>query len=249
MTGELRVHPSSLGAWCRCERRADFEFSRPRPRGPEHIAGWVGTAVHALMAGQEPPPLPEPATYDHLTTSPRMARAQARAIAFDLREAVAPLCMTPLACEVAVRSPLDGAVLDGRADLALRLPETPERPGRGPLALLDYKTGRRADHALVQLGAYALAIERAGLFDGDPVESLIVARRPRGPKGGPAAVEIRPAPPAVADAAARVSRVADVLSRRAEPLPSPGPHCQSCPVPACGCASPSRSDRPGDAGP
>ena len=195
-----------------------------KPFAGEHIASWIGSAVHARLAGEELPAMPEPALFDDRTPTARHAKAQINMVVKAIEATVDPVGWKVLAREMPVRALIEGAVITGTCDFVVDT-------GLGK-AVLDVKTGHAAYHSWLQLGAYAAALDAAE-DEGPASVGLIACPRPRVGRPEAAHIEFRPAGPAKADAGAVIRRVSALFNDGSEPLPNPGVHCARCPVPDC----------------
>ena len=226
MYGCIEIHPSRLASWRSCERRAMWEHLHPesKPFAGEHIAGWIGSAVHARLAGKDLPVLPEPALFDDRTPTEIYARAQVNMLVTSIEAKVDPIGWKVLAREIPVRAPVEDAVIAGTCDLVVDT-------GLGK-AVLDVKTGHSSYHSWLQLGAYAAALD-ATEDEGPTSVGLISCPRPRVGRPEAAQIEFRPSGPAKTDAVAVVRRVIALFNDGGEPLPNPGLHCSQCRVMDC----------------
>ena len=194
-----------------------------KPFAGEHIASWIGSAVHARLAGEELPAMPEPALFDDRTPTARHAKAQINMVVKAIEATVDPVGWKVLAREMPVRALIEGAVITGTCDFVVDT-------GLGK-AVLDVKTGHAAYHSWLQLGAYAAALEAEG--EGPASVGLIACPRPRVGRPEAAHIEFRPSGPAKADAGAVIRRVSALFNDGSEPLPNPGVHCARCRVSDC----------------
>ena len=113
------------------------------PRTPE-VATWVGTAVHAMLAGQEQPKAPAYLQFDSVTPNLIVALGQVSEIASAVREQLAVQGMVPVEWEIETIK----GFCPGTIDVLLM------RDSREPI-LGDVKTGATIGAgAWLQLGAY-----------------------------------------------------------------------------------------------
>lgn len=131
---------SEISQWLECETMA---LKSPKREGRTHVAAWVGTMAHALIAGL---PAPEPETrlgFDHITPTAHVGHLQAEAIAEEARTLLEAHKWAVLDREEEVR--------DGETTGHLDILAYHEKLG---YAIIDLKTGRLPSAAWVQVGGY-----------------------------------------------------------------------------------------------
>ena len=226
------IHPSKLGEWATCPKRAWDGLERRGGRDAETMATWVGTAAHALAFDR---PMPDPpvgyAAYDSVTPNIKTAQIQAHDIALSFLQELEGRGLGVIDSELAITS----STITGVIDVLLERDTTLAR------SIADLKTGRTLPASVwLQLGAYAKAY-REWEPDAAPVESVMLFHIPRVPLHEPSRVlvEERPAT-ACALAAERlireVRRWLDVATFDTVPATPGLIACAGCPVSVDACA-------------
>lgn len=155
MDANFELHPSRLSAWSRCEKRALAEATAVSQPQPEHIASWIGRAVHAEAAGAEWPDMPdETVRFDRVTPSLDMAGKQARRLGSAAKEGIARQGFDIVGQEELHATRFDflpWLEVVGTMDMRILVGEA--------YGIIDLKTGRSLEGAWLQVGAYALMTE------------------------------------------------------------------------------------------
>lgn len=220
------IHPSKLGSWARCPKRAWHDLDHGEGLGAIDIATWVGTAAHAAALGMVPPAEPTGyILYDSTTPSLHVARQQAQWIA---RSVWAMLTARGLRIVERERAVEDDSI-SGTLDMLL-LRDV------GGREIGDLKTGKAIPTgAWLQLGAYWDAYNAEARRA--EVETVSVFHVPRMPLGRDGKVHYEQRPGAACAAAARilVDQVEHWLyTKTLETVPAtPGLICHGCPVTDC----------------
>ena len=221
------IHCSSLPQWAVCEQSQIYMLKYPEapPARGEHVAGWMGSCIHAFIAGEAPPPPPNAVVLDRITPTMAVAHQQIEAMAEAIeiamdregwyvgRQEYEP---APFSSSLA-----RGVRLVGRIDMRL--------VGPGKSALVDLKTSADFRAAWLQLGGYDLL---------DPADMLGTIHCPRPPNliDEPVATfhyNEKPAA-AVAQQSLRVLvRAAELLQDDSNAIAAPGNRCRHCPNEAC----------------
>ena len=196
MEAHYTLHASRLGDWTRCEWAALYMVTAPPRERPEagHVAGYIGRAVHAIAAGQEPPDEPAMLRFDKTTPTIAEARATIVRMGGQLEAFIARYGWTVVDHERYREDTVDEAPqwlkVAGTLDLEVMIGH--ER------CIPDIKTGRSVQAAWLQVGTYALIHPRE-------VHQLATIHAPRvglAEDLEPITVEMRPAP-AIMDGGAR----------------------------------------------
>lgn len=183
------IRPSQLASYLACEKQGVRALGtvdgiaqgtiRLRERD-QHVATWIGKCVHARLAGDIEPAVPELLVYDATTPTMNRAKVQIMRMTQALQASLSELGWTPLAREVQV-GPINwghwphNVHLQGTADLL-----AVDADGKG--VLVDVKTSKEIVKAWLQLGCYALAYEHVDCgIPGAPrfVDRVAVAHCPR----------------------------------------------------------------------
>ena len=181
----LTIRPSKVAAWLGCERQGVYEGARigielRRRERQQHVATWIGKAVHARLALESEPEPDGLLVYDATTPSRKIAENQIGQMTRALRIKLERLGWRALAREVQVgpaRWPHwpHNTFLEGTSDLLCV-----DAEGKG--VLVDVKTSKEIVKAWLQLGCYVLAYEHTECeIPGAPkfVERVAVAHCPR----------------------------------------------------------------------
>ena len=231
----LEVRPSKLIEWARCQLRAQHRTLRPRKdRYPvPHIASWIGTEVHAMLADREPSPVPSYVAFDTITPNREAAFSQIDRIVGYTRAAMVARhwCKHRYEVEVGTEQPFQGTIdliFDGQHD-----------PAVGGWAIADVKTGRISDGVWLQLGAYMNAIEQGWERFGQGVviamKKVVLIHAPRTSlyEEQKCEVTIRDAGKCKVAAKLLADIAYNVVHEDWTPVPMPGRHCSSCEVMDC----------------
>lgn len=221
------IHPSSLGDWAGCPKRAYHALDHAGGRDVPSIATWVGEAAHAAAANL--PSVPDPSgwtLFDSITPDVRTGRNQASSIATIYRQTLESRGLSPVSVELDIETPFVHGTLD-----ALLAQDMGHR-----LVINDLKTGQTIPHGTwLQLGSY---------FEGynhncpsSPATHVMVIHVPRTPVGKPQSVRVlrRWGPPCAAAARVLVDEVTRWLETcNFDTVPAtPGTICYGCPLEAC----------------
>ena len=241
--GELELHASELVRWTKCEKQIHRHTFFPGPVSEyrEHIAGWVGSATHALVAEVEPPPPPKGIVFDRITPTWKAAQWQANEMAGAIRATLINwVTLDNVNSEVYlgrynVSMPMN-MYLTGTCDLRIDTFGTlPGRAADGP-SIIDIKTGQDFSPAWLQLGAYKILNDFHP--DNEPIKHLGVIHCPR-PNYGmlidrKATSWWHPNPDECVKEAMRViNRIGELVSDETDPIASPGKKCKYCDVDDC----------------
>ena len=241
----MQLRPSQLARWMQCEKQGIHRAHFPPEPGPrvEHVAGWIGSAVHAALAGDSEPIPPKFLSFDDLTPTFAVARAQITRMVPAIEAVLALNDFTPLAHELhlpALTFVGNDTFPDWPADLQLG----------GTLDLLcaggpddagivaDFKTGRTFEAGWLQIAAYALRYEWSPPDDPRlPVtigEAAIVhCMRPAVLKPAQATLLRQPIEPLMDEAVRVLNRViASHLDPESAPA-TPSERCRFCEHPRC----------------
>ena len=219
------LHASALPKWVTCERSAIWRVMHPDSgeRKAEHVAGWIGSAVHALAAGMEPDPAPQQMTYDRITQNLDQAKSQVTRMGHKLEQYVHEQGWRIQ--EVEANYEEDhfesswSLKLSGTMDLVVEADHSNNW-------ILDHKTSANPTGVWLQLGAYHKVYPKR-----DQVDLVGVVHFPRvklqqempEPK-----LELRDANRAADDAEIVIRRVGQLIESPELALPSPGYHCALC---------------------
>lgn len=238
----LVIRPSKLADLLACEKKGVrslgiVEVTLRRREREQHVATWIGKAVHALLAGES---LPEPdglLVYDAITPTFTRARAQIVDMAGALSSKLFGMGWRPLAKEVQVGPARwdhwpHNVHLEGTADLLCV-----DAEGKG--VLVDVKTSKEIVKAWMQLGCYALAYEhQESEIEGAPkfIDRVAVAHCPR-PKHlletPIASVYSQSTSDILGDTWHALNRVIENIKNPDAAPAAPGPSCRYCNHPEC----------------
>ena len=155
MEHSAELHPSRLGTWSRCETRALAETLATGEPQPEHIAAWIGKAIHAEVAGEPWPEISdEPVRFDRITPNRDHARKQARRLATAAKDAIVDQGFDILGQEELHNCRFDflpWLEVVGTLDLRIKVGEAD--------GVVDIKSGRSLEAVWLQTGAYCLMTE------------------------------------------------------------------------------------------
>lgn len=235
--GLTLIHCSALTRWSLCEKAAVWRHLNPMPaeEKAEHIATWIGTAVHSLVAVQAVPDPPRILIFDGITPTIEVARRQidlmAEAVEHKLN-AEAPGRWDIMGREIDLR-PLhlpgwpDNFRLTGRMDFKLRL-------ANEDLWVCDLKTAQDIAPAWVQLGAYRLLDRMSGHRAAGTVATFHCPR-PKDIVLGKADCTIWTVDAdAAEDEALRiVNRITEIIDDPDLATAAPGNRCSFCKHPEC----------------
>ena len=226
--GQFKLHASHLGSWTRCEWQELWNVMGERPPArskAEHVAAYIGRAVHAWVAGADLPAEPEHLRFDKKTPTINEARATIQRMGSELTVWVRNWGWEIVEHERWREGPIEGApdwlIATGTLDLEVRI-----GPERG---IPDIKTGAGLQGAWLQIGTYSI-------LHPHEVDFGAVIHFPRVPLAEelmPPTVERRPAKPLEDAARGVIRRVGVLLSRPEAAVPSPGGWCEYCDHPSC----------------
>ena len=231
--GDFTIHASRLGRWSECEAREVHELKNPKEvkalEGAPHIASWIGSAAHAVAAGEKLPPDPGTAKFDHITPVMSHARMQANDLGMDLKDRIDRQRLRVLEREQPLSETIDydtGCLLVGTPDLVCSLGKE--------AVIIDLKTARVVHTAWLQLAAY-VRLYRATIAEyytyPKGVLSVGIMQLRRTPLGTPPAeisTEYRSADTAMKSIRPLLDRITRILSGAEEPIANPGTHCSYC---------------------
>ncbi len=230
----MNIHPSQLAKWSQCERYALDEATAGIKDRVPHIASWVGTAAHKLIAGEDAPEPLHLARFDAITPNFEQAQKQALSIYRNFTRIARWKGWRVEHSELPVEALVGRTMVTGTVDVIVRTGHLSTLR-----ALLDLKTGRDAPHGWIQLGAYALALDAASV----PIDrlGLIAIRRQDLDESRfeddmeklSRSVQLRPAIGIMEDVKAQLERVTEVYQGEQDALARPGLHCSYCNVSGC----------------
>lgn len=236
----IQIRPSKIASLLACEkagmRSLGFVELKVRER-VEHVATWIGKAVHARLAGAPEPEPPKLLVYDDVTPSRRRAEVQIFEMHAALATEVESLGWTTLAHEVQV-GPVrwdhwpQNVHLEGTSDLL-----AVDSDFRG--VLLDVKTSKEVVKAWLQLGCYVLAYEHNQVnIEGAPrfIDRVAVAHcpRPQSILSNPTAtISIQAASFVLGESWNALNRIIVNMQNPDAAPAAPGPHCRYCDHPEC----------------
>ena len=162
------IHPSSLGKWATCPKKAYAALSGADEAAVPSVADWIGSCAHARIAGRVAPDLPSGYTFwDSITPNIHSARYQIVNISDVVKAYLKENGYEVYAVELAVENDW----VEGTLDLLVK------KDVSDTLAIVDVKTGQRVPLGVWhQLGAYAGAYNQCSEFN---VEELLVLHVPR----------------------------------------------------------------------
>ena len=205
---------SDIRSWVECETYALHHPYREPPR--VHVAAYVGTCAHGLLAGQTIEQIaeehPSPLIFDRRTMTKAQAHTQAQEIAGIAETALRAQNWLIVEQEVAVSAEQYVGHLDLRC----------WKEGSGD-AIVDLKTGQLVSTGWLQVGGYLSAAEYA-----DWGGILHVPRE----SPHKVTLTLRPAKPLINEWTQWRKRIAEIESGAA-PRRSPGLHCSRCPLTTC----------------
>lgn len=226
------LHPSKLGEWATCPKRAWYGLDRRSVRDAETMATWVGTAAHAIALEQPMPEAPAGyAAYDSVTPNIETARMQANYIAEHFNAELDARGLGIVESELAVMS----STITGVLDVLLQRDTTRAR------IIGDLKTGRMLPASVwLQLGAYVKAY-REWDPDAEPIESVMLFHVPRMPLHERSLVLVEERPAAACALAAErligeISRWLDAATFDTVPATPGLLACAGCPISVDACA-------------
>ena len=168
-----QLHPSSIGQWSICPKRAWYALDNSGGREVPTVAAWVGEVAHAIAVGHETPGVPDyTMLYDSITPDSRTGYRQANTIVLALRQLLDTRGLTIQYGERAV----ENEAFAGTLDMILRRDVSRNR------IVADLKTGQEIPTSVwLQLGAYFEAYTDEMIDDpGDePTDTVMVIHAPR----------------------------------------------------------------------
>ena len=209
----MRISPSLVGQWSQCERMA---CESPRDEYRIGAAAAVGSWAHALLTGGDYQ-LPDRVGFDTVSPSLQHLGIQSRDLADEAGRLLDTAGWTILEAE----TPMSDGTVSGTADLVVYH----EQFGA---AICEFKTGRRADTAWLQLGAYLQLAARDDLGWG----GVLHVPRVRIDRPVEGRLEWRAAAGLVGEWQSMRGRMLEVAAGR-PPLATPGGHCGWCRVGDC----------------
>ena len=240
--GTIEIHPSDLVSWTKCEKKRIQRFWNPEPvaHTRTHIAEWVGSAVHARVAGLDDPPRPKEIVFDAFSPTFTTAQAQVSVMAEQVTRTIADSLSPGSIVEYEVPfEPLrmpgwpQNVVLVGTADMVVTTMD------RNITAIVDIKTSQNFEYAWLQLGAYGLLWNR-GEPSGIPDLGVLHCPRPDyGMMNREQVLDISfqetsvNARKCADEALSAIRRIIDLVTDRDTAVASPGIHCKWCEHPYC----------------
>ena len=221
------LHCSSLPQWAVCEASEVWKLknTETRPERGEHVAAWMGSAIHAYIADAREPDPPRELVYDGITPTMSVAEQQIDRMTDAIRQTMHKEGWEVRGHEVEGRSYTNslapGVRLVGTMDLVL------EAGGR--TAIVDLKTSADFRPAWLQLGGYAL-LHKAEVL------GVIHCPRPRSLLDDAEAkfhYNDQPAMLVAGEAFRVMLRVAELLHDGHRAIAAPGNRCRFCPHEAC----------------
>lgn len=214
---------------CEAAQVWKLQNGEDRPARGEHVATWMGTCIHSIIAGAGEVEPPAALVFDGITPTLSVAWQQIDAMAASINAKLLEegwkVTAHEYAPEPVVYDDLDGAPvrLIGTIDLKMATDYARRR------AIMDLKTSAEYRAAWLQLGGYDLL---------DPVDTLGTIHCPRPPTliDDPVTdIHYNKLPAAaVADQAFRVlRRAAAILHDDQLAIAAPGTRCASCPNDGC----------------
>ena len=231
------VHCSELTKWTGCDKSMSWKRQNPQPGPPreEHVATWMGTAVHAAVGGLGVPPPPEALVFDGTTPNLRHAHKQIERMALAVSTKLAasgwqildtelefpPLSFTSMLPETSLMD----LRLVGRIDLLVRF--------LGKVGIIDIKTAKNIWPAWIQLGGYGLLYEEGnGKGSLGYLATVHCPRVELGREQPDAKIVYCDAGEAIEEARRICDRIQMVLEDGLA-VASPGHECQWCEHPTC----------------
>ena len=240
----IDIHCSSLPDWAICEK-SKIEQMTARGDAPEekleHVAGWIGSSIHAMLASADRPDPPAFLVFDKITPTLDYAKGQIKAMAPSVAEAIEREGWEVARREVEVpplQSPdwIPQLRLVGRMDVTGRTLTGQQR------LIADIKTAHSIRPAWLQLGGYhACCTPVAG-----EIPRVATVHCPRFDLAGeePKTTIYYADGPACAREAIRImNRVSDLLEDAELAIAAPGNRCRRCEHPACPVRSQDQSPR------
>lgn len=234
MSEQLRIeiHCSQLARWSSCEKAQLQAFFAPNLKEDtgEHIATWMGSAVHARIAEEEQPPFPESLRYDEITPTWQMAALQVEMMVESVQMALEVECWTILEQETELEPYRDTdwlpeLYLVGRKDLYAMDVNCCR-------VVADIKTARDFRPAWIQTGGYALCAMAAGY----KVHKVAAVHAPRPNIMNPvepAQVYERPVRPVITETLRLMERISELIEEEDRAVAAPGDRCKWCQHPHC----------------
>ena len=226
------LRPSKLGEWATCAKKMRYlSANEGGGRGP-HISTWIGTAVHARMAGKDVEPIPAGVLYDKTTPNHGIAELQIGRIVGQINELFWIHGLTPLAWEV----PVSDGEHEGTLDVVLAKEGFCSRSMIG-----DIKTGKHVPNGVwLQLGSYFSMDSDLDLIPHDVIEVCVI-HVPRLPTTHPqsGSITTRNGEECAREAALwyrMIERLLDDDGDINDFPASPGMSCHSCPMTVEECA-------------
>ena len=228
----VTIHCSHLPHWTRCEKgQLDLLVNPPAAvEAPEHVAAWIGKAVHAVVAGEPAPLMPRMLVFDKVTPTPRFAHRQVEVMAHAVNGVLEGSGWTMLGQEIQLEP---YASLDWIPEL--RLVGRPDLLAldAGSTVLADIKTSREFIGAWLQMGGYGLCAS-----DLPDLTTFATIHCPRPEKLIDtiikAEIHTRPAKPIMVEAERVMQRISDLLHNEDLAVASPSrDRCGYCSHPDC----------------
>ena len=228
----MRISPSKMSAWMNCERREVYKLHNrdKSERGAQHIASWIGTAVHALAADEEPPAFPSAimTSYDNITQTRRQAEQQVQRMSAKITHKLAEHDYEIIQQEFPLKqfrrsSWPDGVVLSGTPDILVYHYPT------ATYGILDIKTSKDFLPAWLQMGAYALVWNTCNSDKQvKMVGALHCSRVECGASDGQPEMHLNDAESCIYEARKSANRIAHLMGNPDDATVAPGTHCRWC---------------------
>ena len=208
-----------IGRWAACEAWAMAGKDAGGKR--KHVAAWVGTMAHEVLANRElgafgfKRPPKHSVAFDVVTPIPSVAVSQAQDLAAVARSLLDRYGLKIFDSEVSVEEGLYRGTVD------LIVTDNRDRAG-----VLDFKTGRTVKTAWLQLASYLSA------WKGVPLSFAGIVHVPRSTREPSGTITFRDPAELVAVWKATIKRI-DEVSATGVPAYSPGDHCARCPLKDC----------------
>lgn len=227
----VEIHCSQLVKWTTCEASALWELMSTvsfEPKEP-HVATWIGSAVHAAVAGEPIPEPPDMMVYDEVTPTRKIAEHQVEKMRKAVVQTIYNYGWTVLRSEAELKPVSDPGWLPqlritGRMDILAA-----DRKGRHILA--DIKTRREYRATWLQTGGYVICVRDAGVR----VDEVAAIHAPRSKFLNPQNVGIvtNDATDCAEMAMRAMNRISELIEEQERAVAAPGNRCRWCEHPRC----------------
>ena len=229
---QFDLHCSQLADWAVCEKSKVWRTANAGlyPERDDHVATWIGTMVHAVVAGQESVPTPNMLVFDEITPTLRIAQLQIVKMASAILRRIRAEGWTVLSQEDELhpywhQDWLPGMSLVGRSDLVAQTIDW-------TVVLADIKTAREFRSAWLQLGGYAILYHET--YDMFPSKlATIHCPRPAHLEGADVTIYYCDTQAAMTEARRVANRVSDLMQDPDKAVAAPGNRCRYCDHPDC----------------